>query len=207
MYAMNKQKKPTGIATPIQISSTGIHREIVKFPHEKAEIELLIATAFCSGKPTLNPHISKYGFFSELELQTENSIDFKVCTKEGFRWLELAEFAPLNHFNGKYENIPPTWSLEFMKDVFLSLIKKKNTKNYGDRVILLIYKTHDALFIPPPLIRYIRSELISSPPSFESIYFISTHSEEHTAVWQVWPDDVKDTGPMASTGTLHVGFD
>jgi len=204
---MKKQKKPTGITSSIQISSSGIRREIVDFPNVKAEIELLIAKAFCLGKPALNPHISKYGFFTELESQAENSIDFKVRTDKGFRWLELAEFSPLKHFNGKYDNVSATWDLEFMKGLFFSLIKKKCAKSYGDNVILLIYKTHDAFFIPPPLIRQIRSELLSSPPKFESIYFISTHSEENTAVWQVWPADVEDVGPMVSTGTLYIGFD
>lgn len=204
---MKKQKKPTGITTSIRISSLGIHREVATFSDTKAEIELQIAKAFCSGKPSLNPHIYKYGLFTDLEPQDENSIDFKVLTNEGFRWLELTEFAPLNHFKGKYENVSQDWDVKFMKDLLLSLIKNKSKKNYGDNVILLIYKTHDAFFIPPPIIRDVRCELESAPPSFEAIYFISTHSEENTTVWQVWPDDVKDAGPRVSAGKLHVGFD
>lgn len=203
---MNKQTKPTGISTSMQISSAGVHRETADFPQTKAEIELLIAKAFCAGKPALNPHITRYGMFTNLEPQPENSLDFKVLTEKGSRWLELAEFAPLNHFRGKYENVPTTWDIEDMKALFLALIDKKSVKNYGDGVILLIYKTHDALFVPPPIIRSVRSTLGSSPPSFESIYFISAHSVNHTTVWQVWPDDVKDSGPLISSGTIHVGI-
>ncbi|WP_407579556.1 hypothetical protein [Citrobacter koseri] len=204
---MEKQKKPSGISTSIEIRSSGIQRKTVDFPQKKSEIELLMAEAFCAGKPALNPHIARYGSFTNLEPQPENSLDFSVHTEKGSRWLELAEFAPLNHFGGRYENVPATWVIEDMQDLFLTLIKKKSSKGYGDGVILLIYKTHDTLFVPPPVLRCVRSSLISSPPPFDAIYFISAHSIDHAAVWQVWPDDVTDEGPMFASGTIQIGID
>lgn len=203
---MEKQKKPSGIRTSILISSSGVHREKAHFPGEKAELELLFAKAFCGGKPPLNPHITQYGSFTKLKAQPENNLDFRVITEKGQKWLELAEFAPLNNFGGRYENIPTTWTIEDMINQFLALIMKKNSKSYGNGVILLIYNTHDSLFVPPPIIRSVRKTLASSPPTFEAIYFISAYSEETATVWQVWPNNVKDEGPMLSSGTVHIGF-
>ncbi|KAA9001638.1 hypothetical protein FJU30_04925 [Affinibrenneria salicis] len=203
---MSKQKKPTGVHSSILVDVNGVHREFVDFPDSKSEIELFIAQAFCEGKPNLNPQIKRYGKCN-LKHQPENSIDFQIETeKKGTKWLELAEFAPLNEFGGKYENTPNEWKVEDLTSLFLELIYKKNSKQYGDGVILLIYNTHDSLFIPPPIIRHARNILISMKPSFDAIYFTSVHSSVDAAAWQVWPNDIHDEGPIASKGFIHIGI-
>jgi hypothetical protein len=79
-------------------------------PKAKDEIELFIARGFCQpdGGNYL-PHFKRYSHFRELQQQQENSLDFQVDTASGKRWLELCEFAPLEHFGGKYELVPEEW--------------------------------------------------------------------------------------------------
>jgi hypothetical protein len=76
-----------------------------------------------------------------LQQQQENSLDFKVDTGLGMRWLELCEFAPLEQFGGTYDLVPEEWDARRMFDLFRMLIEKKARKSDGC-VILLIYKTH-----------------------------------------------------------------
>ncbi|WP_171965378.1 hypothetical protein [Cronobacter sakazakii] len=197
---MRKQKKPSGISTSIRIEPSKIKLEKASFPSAKEDLEKLMAETFCEGKPALNPQITYYGCFYKLEPQSENSLDFKVETeKRGGRWLELAEFAPLKYFGGKYDNVPSKWNNKDMMEMFLELIKKKSSKHYGDGVILLVYITHDLFFVPPPIIRAIRKTLESSVPlpPFETIYFMSLGAARHAKVWQVWPSLSKDDGPIA----------
>ncbi|MGG7446137.1 hypothetical protein ACQ3G7_08665 [Kosakonia oryzendophytica] len=198
---MGKRKKPSGTSTSVQITSSGTYIKKIDYPPAKDEIELLIAESFCEGKPALNPHIARYGSFTKLEPQHENSLDFQVTTeKKGQRWLELTEFAPLEKFGGKYGNIPAAWNAEDMIASFLTLINNKKNKCYGDEVILLIYITHDTLFVPPPVLRYIRNRLESLTIPFETIYFLSPPSK----VWQLYPNDIKDDGPVLSFGTSNI---
>lgn len=204
---MTNQKKPTGINASIRITSGGIHREVVEFPQSKEKIELLMAEAFCVGKPTLNPQIDRYGSFANLTLQPENSLDFQVKTESGDKWIELTEFAPLVLFRGRYENVPTEWDIDDMRDSFLKLIKKKSSKGYGKGVILLVYKTHNALYVPRPILRCVTKELANHPPPFESIYFISAHSVEHSKTWQIWPENDNNQGPMLPSGTVTIGIE
>ncbi len=166
-----------------------------------------MAEAFCTAKPALNPQLNRYGRFFELEQQGENSIDFKVQTEIGPKWIELAEFAPLTYYNAMYENVPIAFSVEESKALFQELIEHKSQKSYRSDVILLIHKTHNALSVPPPIIRSVRKELENSPPPFEAIYYISADSVDHAATWQVWPNDLRDEGPVFNTGNIKVGID
>ena len=91
----SKRRKPTGRTGPIKMGPDGVSRQLVQFPKTKAEIELFIAKGFCAGNSGMKPQIKRYGRFTELQPQRENSLDFQVETQMGPRWLELAEFAPL----------------------------------------------------------------------------------------------------------------
>ncbi|WP_054179530.1 hypothetical protein [Trabulsiella odontotermitis] len=204
---MANQKKPTGISASIRITSSGVHREVAEFPQSKNEIERLMAEAFCAGKPTLNPQIAHYGNLTNLTSQPENSLDFRITTAYGDKWLELAEFAPLALFHGRYENVPIEWDISEIRDLFLSLIKEKGNKGYGEGVILLIYKTHNSLYVPPPILRCVTKELADHPPPFEAIYFISAHSVEHSMTRQIWPEDLKNQGPTFHSGTAIIGIE
>ena len=128
----------------------------------------------------------------------------KVGTALGERWLELTEFAPLSQFAGRYENVPTQWSAEQLVSLVLDLIHRKARKNYGGDVILVIYKTHETLFIPPPILTSLRGALIDPP--FESIYYLSPHDQESASVWEIWPGDPADDGPVIDGGRVHVGF-
>lgn len=154
----------------------------------------------------MRQQIKRYGEFKDLQAQPENSLDFRVETSLGHRWLELAEFAPLNEFGGRYENVPTNWSVDQMVRLFMDLVRKKNKKNYGTGVILVIYKTHETLFIPPPLHGVLREQLKHLQLTLESIYFLSPHDQEQASVWEIWPGDPNDDRPTFHGGTVQVGF-
>src|SRR5262245_29532381 len=104
---MSKRHKPTGTTGRIEFGPDGPIRKWVTFPETKDEIELFIAEGFCANAPGYRPHLKRYGQFTELRRQRENSIDFHVTTEAGDRWLELCEFAPLDEFGGPYAEVPP----------------------------------------------------------------------------------------------------
>lgn len=205
MADIPKRRKPTGMTGPTIFGPDGVFTKWVEFPKTKAEVELFIAKGFCIDGPGYRPHFKRYGNFSSLEAQNENSIDFYVTTGLGGRWLELCEFAPLVEFGGSYDNVPQNWDARRMSELVLALIARKAEKKYGNDTLLLIYKTHRTLFVPPPIIRAVRRELNGCAPSFESIYYISPHSSEEMSVWEIWPGDPDDQGPLICAGNLLVG--
>ncbi|MFK3790133.1 hypothetical protein ACI2KO_07720 [Pseudomonas piscis] len=199
-----KRRKPRGRSGQIAVGTEGVIYQPTELPETKDEIEKYVADAFCAGKVARNPQIERYGCFKNLEQGPENGLDFKVETEMGGRWLELAELAPLSQFGGSYENVPATWSVNDLAEHLRNLIQKKNEKKYGAGVILVIYKTHDTLFVPPPIIRSIREELAVTPPIFDSIYFVSPYEAGAAGVWQIWPADPKDQGPVVKSGSVRI---
>jgi hypothetical protein len=159
-------------------------REWVAFPETKEEIELFIARGFCTEASGYRPHFKRYGKFFDIRQQPENSIDFSVTTDVGDRWLELCEFAPLNEFGGSYDAVSSNWDAGRLLSLVLALIEKKSQKRYGNNAILLIYKTHSTLFVPPPILRAARIKLKELAPTFESIYYVSPHGDEDMSVWR-----------------------
>lgn len=201
------RRKPRGQTGPIRFGGGKIERKFVDFPNSKDEIEMLIAQAFCACNSSMAPQIARYLSFENLTQLNENNIDFSVQTHFGLRWLELAEFAPLQYFSGKYENIPKIWNTETMLAYLLELILKKNSNKYGKHVILVIYKTHEACFIPPPVMQLVRSKLkdIALSIVLESIYYLSPHNEKDASVWEIWPGN--DHGSDWTLGpTVQVEF-
>lgn len=126
MSEKKTRQKPTGITGPIEFGPEGAVRHIVVFPQTKEEIELFIAKGFCNPDAvSYVPHLKRYAYFHNLQPQQENSLDFKVDTGLGMRWLELCEFAPLEQFGGKYDLLPEEWDARRMFDLFRILIEKK----------------------------------------------------------------------------------
>jgi hypothetical protein len=82
----------------------------------------------------------------------------------------------------------------------------KASKAYGSDVILVLYSTHETLFIPPPIMRSVRDELASEKVPFEAIYSVSPHDQENASVWEIYPGDPADQGPRFSGGEVHIGF-
>lgn len=203
---MTDRAKPVGKTGPISSSQHGFERHLVQFPKSKADIELFIARLFCAGNAGMRPQIERYGNFIDLEQQPEDRPDFTVRTRFGKRWIELAEFAPLDRFGHAYQNVPSTWDAADMRAAVRSLIDKKSAKGYGPGVILVIYKTHETLFVPPPILRVLTRELAGLPASFEAIYFLSPHDNQSASAWEIYPGDPSDTGPAVASGKIHVGF-
>ena len=200
------RRKPTGTTGRIEFRPEGTVHHLLVFPQTKEQVELFIAKGFCNpGAVSYVPHLKRYAYFHNLQQQQENSLDFKVDTGLGMRWLELCEFAPLEQFGGKYDLVPEEWDARRMFDLFRMLIEKKARKSDGCDVILLIYKTHQTLFVPPPIIRAVRQELMGRPVPFESIYYISPYSSSDMGVWEVWPGDSDDQGWAIRDGKLIVG--
>lgn len=119
-----KRRKPTGTTGPIVCGPDGIYRKAVEFPEEKDEIELFIAKGFCKDVLGCRPHYKRYGKFSGLQQNGENSIDFCVDTGIAKRWLELCEFAPLNEFKGSYANVSNNWDAGLLLKLAIALIQK-----------------------------------------------------------------------------------
>lgn len=201
MTNFKKRYKPRGNSVTIVLDNNGPSFEHQVLPSTKDEIELHIAKTFCEGVGPFRHHISRYGEFTELESQPENSIDFRVSTKLGWKWLELAEFAPLIKFQGNYENASGIWGISKISSLVIALIIKKNVKKYGDNVILIIYQTDDSFFVPPPIIRNFPEKLAPLNLAFEAIYFVSPSG----MVMEAWPGPPGEQGPRCESGTLQVG--
>jgi hypothetical protein len=175
MTAKPSRRKPRGQTGPIRFGPQGITRELVYFPITKDEIEIQIAQAFCNGNSGMKDQVTRYIEFKELSQHKENSIDFSVQTTYGHRWLELAEFAPLEEFSGNYDNVPFVWGAEMMIACLLKLIMGKNAKQYGTGVILVIYKTHERCFVPPPVLQLLRSRLLELPAPLSHLVTVKAY--------------------------------
>ena len=200
MSKERERRKPRGTSVSIQLTPNGWVREYQQLPESKAAIELEIARRFCDPNVALDPHIRRFG---RLELQPperENAIDFRIRTDSGPRWLELAEFAPLDQFKFKYDNATGKWRGLDMAELFVKLVKDKQNKCYGPGVILLIYQTDDRLFVAPPIVRQMPNLLRQAGLTFDAVYSMSPGG----MVWEAWPGDPKDQGPSL-LGNLTVG--
>jgi len=132
MSEKKTRQKPTGIAGPIEFGPEGAVRHLVVFPQTKEEIELFIAKGFCNpGAVSYVPHLKRYAYFHNLQRQQENSLDFKVHTGLGMRWLELCEFAPLEQFAGKYDLVPEEWDARRMFDCFVCSLRRRPERVMG----------------------------------------------------------------------------
>lgn len=199
--------KPTGRTGPISIGSSGIERRYIEFPKTKADIEMFVAKLFCAGNAGMRPQITRYGSFSDLEQQPEDRPDFRVRTEKGDKWIELTEFAPLAEFGHSYEKVPSTWSAADLMKLARALIDKKASKGYGSDVLLVIYKTHDTLLLPAPILRVLTQDLAKAEVPFEAIYFLSPHDQECASVWEIYPGGPVDERWVLRSGNIHVGFD
>ena len=121
---MAKRTKRVGKTGPTSIGTAGVQRQYVEFPTAKEDIELFIARLFCAAKAGMRSQIARYGSFTELEQQPEDRPDFTVQTDQGKKWLELAEFAPLQQFGHAYEKVPAQWDAATMIAAVRSLIDK-----------------------------------------------------------------------------------
>lgn len=202
-----ERRKPTGRTGPISIGPGGITRRFIEFPRSKGEIELFIARLFCAGNAGMRPQINRYGYFTDLEQQPEDRPDFRVRTDLGHKWLELTEFAPLDDFGHAYENVPPVRSAEDLLRSARALIDKKAAKGYGSDVVLVVYKTHETLLLPAPVIRALTIDLRSADVPFEAIYYVSPHDMESTSTWEIYPGGPVDERWAIRKGTIHIGFD
>ncbi|WP_321870432.1 hypothetical protein [Burkholderia ubonensis] len=98
-----ERKKPRGTSVTVHIGPTGISRVEKQLPAGKPAIEQHFAEMFCMDGHGMRPHFKRFGRFENLCAQKENDLDFTVETDRGTKWLELAEFAPINEV-GRYED-------------------------------------------------------------------------------------------------------
>lgn len=205
---MSSRRKPRGQTGPIRFGNGEIKRELIEFGNTKQEIELQIAQAFCAGNSSVAQQKMRYESFTDLTPLAENHLDFRVQTNQGLRWLELAEFAPLQYFGGNYANVQGTWRTELMVTYVVDLILKKNGNRYGSHVILVIYKTHDTCFIPPTVQQLVRSRIkqLGLTIEIEAIYFLSPHTLSDASVWEIWPGKDQYDNDWLPGKDIHVGF-
>ncbi|MBY4870748.1 hypothetical protein K6W76_30345 [Burkholderia anthina] len=191
------RKKPRGTSVTLRIGPEGFYREEDQLPAGKAEIEHHFAELFCSDSGGMRPHFKRFGRFDNLCAQEENDIDFKVETDLGTKWLELAEFAPINDV-GRYEEATGVWDGRQMAKLFIDLVKKKNDKGYGSGVILMVYATHDRFWVPPPVVREMPELLKNEHLIFDAVYAVSPHG----LVIEAWPGDPNNQGPKGLGKTI-----
>ncbi|MBN3856734.1 hypothetical protein G3N59_25465 [Paraburkholderia sp. Ac-20340] len=194
-----ERKKPRGISVTLQSGPQCISVEQKQLPAKKADIEQHFAEMFCTDNHGMRPHFRRFTKFENLCAQKENDIDFKVDTALGTKWLELAEFAPIQEV-GRYEEATGVWDARQLAGMVVDLIKKKNGKGYGSGVILMVYMTHDRFWAPPPVVRSIPELLKDEAIVFEAVYVVSRGG----TVVEAWPGDPDDQGPKG-LGTTIVG--
>ena len=197
------RRKPRGVSSFLEINSAGVRRHFVELPNSKEEIEQFIAERFCDPNSRMKPQFERYGALKELTFHDQNSIDFSAETDLGRRWIELAEFAPLQEFEGKYDGLPRQWRMENAIELWLSLIRKKSNKQYGKDVILLIYNTDDRLLLPTPVRATVCKRLHENPPPFEAIFYISVNPDKTAFTCEIFPGDPNDSWALES-GTYRI---
>jgi hypothetical protein len=201
-----KRRKPVGRTGPIRTSSEGLTRNFVQFPEEKAEIELMIAQMFVQNG---GPHAKRWGPFEDLQQLRENNIDFSIKTNQGTKYMELAEFAPLNSLRAtglkpSYENAPSTYS---PGNLLLDLIREKSAHQGGKDCFLLVYKTHETFFVPPPVYHAIAQALRTEGVKFEAIYFLSPKPDLSAMIFEIYPGTNDPNAPVLPLSTrFEIGF-
>jgi len=146
--------------------------EDIDFPTDKEGIERYVAQQF-----VMHPPKDEMEFFlsNSLQQNLQDDLDFSVDTRNGNKYLELMEFAPLGKLRGKFNQIPTQHNVGAMADIFLREIEKKSIKysNVPD-VFLVTYVTERALNLMPYL-RVIKSQMNQTPLSLERVYYVSLH--------------------------------
>jgi len=202
MSGSDKRRKPRGTSSFLEIGSAGVRQHAIELPNSKEEIEQFIAERFCDPNSRMKPQFDRYGAFEKLTFHEQNSIDFSAETKLGRRWIELAEFAPLEKFDGDYKTVPDTWRMEDAIELWLDLIQKKSNKQYGKDVILLIYNTDDNLLLTTPVRATVCKKLQKNPPIFDAIFYISVNPDNTAFSWEIFPGDPNDSWAL-ETGTYR----
>lgn len=187
---MNKKpsrppRKPTGTTGPFEIRADGIIHHPVQFPESKPAIEDMIARLFVKNAGTMPIGLAP---FSDLVANKEYDLDFSIKCGDGQnRLLELAEFAPLQELGVSYNEAPRQMDVKEMANLTLGLIDKKSKRQGGTNRLLLLYKTHDAFFISPPVQELLRRLLHQKNPAFDAVYFLSPQDTEQATVFEIWP--------------------
>lgn len=194
-----ERKKPRGTSVMLEMGPDRLLRVEKVLPARKPAIEQHFAELFCKDNQCMRPHFKRFGRFDNLCAQDENDLDFKVETDLGAKWLELAEFAPIKEV-GHYENSTGVWDSQQQADLFINLVRKKNSKGYGSDVILMIYATHDHFWVPPPTIRMMPELLKNDALIFDAVYMVSPNG----TVMEAWPGDPDSQGPKG-LGSVRVG--
>jgi hypothetical protein len=110
----------------------------IEFPRTKEAVEQFIVGAFARG-----PVRSWIGL-SAFSQNAENDFDFTVETREGSKYLELMEVAPLENLRGSYDKAPNTYRPYDFSRYILAKISKKSTRyvvSERKSLILLLYTT------------------------------------------------------------------
>lgn len=146
--------------------------EDIDFPTDKEGIERYVAQQF-----VMHPPNDEVEFFlaNTLQQNLQDDLDFSVDTRNGNKYLELMEFAPLSELRGDHDHVPTQHNVGVMADFFLRQVGKKSIKlSKVPNVFLVTYVTERALNLMPYL-RVIKSQLNQSLLSLERVYYVSLH--------------------------------
>lgn len=176
--------KPTGKVGAISIGPRGVDMEDIDFPADKEGIERYVAQQF-----VMHPPNDEVEFFlpDTLQQNLQDDLDFSVDTRDGNKYLELMEFAPLGELRGDFGQIPTRHNVGVMADIFLREIEKKSTKySKVPDVFLVAYVTERALNLMPYL-RVIKSQLNQTSMSLERVYYVSLHGTTGASSFRFYP--------------------
>jgi hypothetical protein len=188
---MTEREKPQGRSGAIRLSSDGAKWEVIGFPKEKRRRELMIAEMFVRGANQNimleSPERPPYTPFGGLTPNDENDLDFTITTSQGVKAMELVEFAPLHRHGPRFKDAPRQLHQTTKSELLLELVRNKSDHQGGSGRLLLIYATEYGFKIDLITIEITRRALVSEPPRFERVYYLSCHDVIHGSVWEIFP--------------------
>lgn len=185
-----KKKKPSGSVGWVRFDFDGKNNAAsflkTYFSPNKDTVEFLIANAFISN--AIKNRIIDFEI-KIIEQNNENHLDFKLTTKQGIKFLELMEIAPLEKVHS-YEKAQEEHNAYEFATYLKAKILHKSNKYIGIKqteIMLLIYNT-DWRFNPSnEVFRLLQYWLSTTKHSFKYIYCYEPLSDTEGYITEIYP--------------------
>jgi hypothetical protein len=179
MNAKRVHRKPIGEDGAVRCTNVGgppkVSWQKIKYPPEKRDQEISIASAFVSALNIANSSTW------ELSPLTENDFDFEIISPGEKRYLELQEIViPPKKRGSPYEDREQVIRSQRFAETILSEINKKRVKYppvLDQQLDLLIYVTHWRFLPHGVVIKLVAAGLAGLKHPFSRVYFFQRMSE------------------------------
>jgi hypothetical protein len=138
---MINRRKRAGDIGPTRVTSGSIEWQKIDFPSDKKNIELSFAQRFVATYNLLFPLWSGLTI-TDLVPNRENSLDFRLKTTLGEKWLELMAIRPIEFFRVPPEQAPPDYNAYDLAKFIHGKIMEKSRKYRSQKpgkLFLLLY--------------------------------------------------------------------